>query len=153
MSHGVKAQMATGEPPGRLHISGTCAGLSLPNLWNFGHRAFPFFNVAVSTLPPSWSGISGDAAASASCGAFSAASMNCCDSFKRFRTSSNFCDEAHMGWRSWRRSRSVSASPWLRASSSSSFGIASQESWFVNLDAAPHTKDLILMEAAYLADE
>ena len=27
------------------------------------------------------------------------------------------------------------------------------DSWSVNLAAAPHTKDLILMEAAYLADE
>ena len=44
-------------------------------------------------------------------------------------------------------------SPCARALSSSSFGIASQESWSVNLDAAPHTKDLILMEAAYFADE
>ena len=39
----------------------------------------------------------GDGAASASFRAFSAKSTNCCDSFRRFLTSKNFCEEAQMG--------------------------------------------------------
>jgi hypothetical protein len=31
--------------------------------------------------------------------------------------------------------------------------VVTQDSWSVSLDAAPHTRDLILIEAAYFADE
>jgi len=52
------------------------AGFGHSSVWNSGHIARPFFKVAVNTLPLSWSGTSGEAAVSASCLAFSAASMN-----------------------------------------------------------------------------
>ena len=53
--------------------------------------------------------------------ALPAASMNCCDNFRRFRTSWNFWEDAQIGWRSWQSNRSASASPWLRALSNSSW--------------------------------
>ena len=88
------------------------AGFGHSSVWKSGHMALPFFNVAVSTLPLSWSGIWGAGAASASCRACCAASTNCCGSLSLFFTSWKLCAEAHIGWRSCRSNLSASAKPW-----------------------------------------
>ena len=129
------------------------AGFGHSSVWKSGHMALPFFNVAVSTLPLSWSGIWGAGAASASCRACCAASTNCCDSLSLFFTSWKLCAEAHIGWRSCRSNLSASVKPWARAASSSACGIASHSRLLVSLAVAPQISDFTLIDAAYLADE